>query len=243
MLLVLHLRDACTLSELALDIVRLAMQALRTSKRRKVIHMTMEVLKGVLNGRNEGDVLRFQARDACDFSPLVALAISGELPKDLTAPAVRMLCFFDENLKRSAGPSVEAILLNSLSRQQNAGSESLAETQREVLKRKKQLEEIFQAQGSSATTQRFVECGSGLISDAEVEKGDTSFQMEPEHPMDPVPSRMIVSTVPEWSARRKCSRADCTEVESKPQEFKLCGGCRLAVYCSQGDFFFHSYFS
>jgi hypothetical protein len=33
---------------------------------------------------------------------------------------------------------------------------------------------------------------------------------------------------------RKCSRNGCDNVESTPCQFKICSGCRLAVYCNRG---------
>lgn len=43
---------------------------------------------------------------------------------------------------------------------------------------------------------------------------------------------------------RKCSRAGCEKIEAAERNFKLCGGCRLACYCSRGkcSFAFESNF-
>ncbi|GAQ79471.1 hypothetical protein KFL_000310220 [Klebsormidium nitens] len=156
------------------------MRVLETSTRKGVIEVTIQVLKGVIH--DEGEALKVQTKDACDFFPLVALATSSAVPKAMTAQAVVILCFFDESVKRSRGPSMEAILLDSLYRQQHGSLEPLAERRSKILKRKKQLEEIFQAQGSSTNTQTFVGLGSDPIKDASSERGDNSFEMEPEHP-------------------------------------------------------------
>jgi phage-related tail protein len=33
---------------------------------------------------------------------------------------------------------------------------------------------------------------------------------------------------------RRCSNAKCEKVESKEKKFKVCAGCLLATYCSEG---------
>lgn len=40
--------------------------------------------------------------------------------------------------------------------------------------------------------------------------------------------------IDERMARRKCARTGCGNVEQRPAEFKVCSGCKLAVYCSRG---------
>jgi hypothetical protein len=36
-------------------------------------------------------------------------------------------------------------------------------------------------------------------------------------------------------ARRKCSFSECSAVETRSGQFKVCSSCRLALYCSRGE--------
>ncbi|GAQ81036.1 hypothetical protein KFL_000690160 [Klebsormidium nitens] len=54
-----------------------------------------------------------------------------------------------------------------------------------------------------------------------------------ENPLGFVPGTASYWYGDDAKSRRKCSHSSCSEMESASRRFKVCSGCKLAIYCSQ----------
>lgn len=65
--------------------------------------------------------------------------------------------------------------------------------------------------------------------------GASAYVYKPiENPLGFVPGTATYWYGDHKNPQRKCSHSSCPEMESASRRFKVCSGCRLAIYCSQG---------
>lgn len=105
--------------------------------------------------------------------------------------------------------------------------ENLMERYPEAIARRQQLQRMFAANG--------LEVQQGVLL---LDTPATLFLERQKEPLNAPLQRVYELPEPSGSfnARpcRKCPCASCSKVETAPCEFKVCNGCRLAVYCSKG---------
>lgn len=92
--------------------------------------------------------------------------------------------------------------------------ESLASADKLVMRRRKEFDSIFAWKPAENLREE-----AGASTQEDQPRGFEKIMKVERHPC------------------RKCSNSSCMRVEGKPQEFKVCGQCRLASYCSTGEDF------
>lgn len=224
-----HLSSACDLSEYLDDIVGVVLKTLAETQTAVLIPVAAHLLTSIMQkGQAKAVVGRlFELGASGKAEHLVPAVLALAACPDLEETTKRIVRILLAALNKRFGITVEERLTDPLKPKQQETLERLVRACPEAMARREQLCEIFTAKTAEKS--------------APDSKSPASlFRNTIETPLSYVPDKAFVSFVPDGDLkaqrrpRRKCSRLSCSNVETTSCEFKVCSGCRLAVYCSRG---------
>lgn len=192
------------------DFVQVAMKALEMCEKPEVIKLVVSLL--FFHVKEKPAFL--ENKTTAYLSPLLALAACPTLEQEVKSHVYKLLCLFDQQ-------TFDPIFAKG--------------------DPKRDLEKLAR-ESPAAAARRVKLCRAFAFNQQPAFKPKQSSTLEV-GPDLPAQERdyVVLVTPEEFQAQkrppRKCSRTDCSKKESTSCEFKLCGNCRLAVYCSQGKTF------
>lgn len=236
-MLVSNLLRSSDLPDLTEEIIALAFKALEISQTAEVIEVAIRIV-GRLNHNQEAlkeALAKFKktAQQRVLLS-LLATATCPAIDESLKLKVLGALYTLDERVRAI----FSSCWTEQLTEQQHKELESRLAAEPQGLERRRELARVFGSHQSASVMDKDeppdVDCGSAPQNNKlDSEKpAATPANVRPEY-------QESISTVHCDASKmrpacRKCSRNACDNVESTPCTFKICSGCRLAVYCNRG---------
>jgi hypothetical protein len=218
-----HLARSCDLARYFDDMVGVLFKSMEVTEYVEVLRLTVKLLEDLstkheVQNRLKEKLLRQKDENDTEYLiPLLAMAACPNLMPEMKPLVYSLLFFLNE--------SVFDILLSghpaSFTPDQERKLEMLLAPYPKALARRQQLSQMFDTYNQAVSKQTGVEAGA---------TPPTYF----EKPVEDLPDKVHVLLQKDIRPRRNCSALGCSKMESQPCQFKLCGGCRHAVYCSQG---------
>lgn len=226
-----YLSSSCDLSEFLEGMIRLILRALTMTENAMLFKITINLLaramqKDVLKVREKLYELRANGKAKHEVPALLGSASCPGLDETEKTLICMLLAGLNEQFERIFNQSRPPFSTSATQEK----LEKIVASFTQAVARREQLRKVLQAAESLSAEARMKPSSPATV-----------FQMASESPIEDMPDKVCFSQVrtvdPKAQKRpcRKCSRSSCSRVESAPCEFKVCNGCRLAVYCSRGE--------
>lgn len=237
-----NLSFACDLSEYLDGIIWVVLRTLAETQNADLVTLAVQLF-GVMMKKgqlvNAVVVKLGELRAIAQVEHLVPALLALATSPDLDAVTKLRICLLLALLNKRFETLFEERQSESLTHTQQDKLEKLVRACPSALARREQLRQAFAADESdrsSLETSLNNDTSASLLE-------NTSALKTIGTALNDIPDKIHVSYIPDGDFKahkrpcRTCSRASCSNVESVSCEFKVCSGCRLAVYCSRGKTF------
>ncbi|GAQ81045.1 hypothetical protein KFL_000690235 [Klebsormidium nitens] len=226
------LSSSCDLSQFLDETIRLTLKGLTVLDSATLLKMTVSLIgKAMKEHINEVIEklyeLRANGRVKHEVPALLGVASCPDLDETTRALVYMLLA----NLNEQFEMIFDQTRPFSLTPAQEEKLEKLVAAYPQAVARREQLSRVLRAAEIQSAGEHGMKSTPGTPA--------TIFQAASKSLLEYVRDKAYFPGVPATDPKarkkpcRKCSRSSCSRVESAPCEFKVCSGCRLAVYCSK----------